>query len=217
MFMVKHIVFDLGGVLVDWNPRHLYRQVFKSAEEMEHFLQYVCSSEWNSRLDAGLPFAEGITERCQAFPHYQREIRLYWERWPEMIVGAIDPVVEVFQHFRQVGSFGVFALSNWSTETFPLALARLPFLSQFNGLVLSGQEGVGKPNPRIYSILLERYQLKATDCLFIDDRLENVKTALDLGFLALHFRDPDTLKIQLRQMGLIGTGFQSGEKHEPKK
>lgn len=203
--MIKNIVFDLGGVLVDWNPRYLYRQVFKSADEMEYFLQHVCSSEWNARLDAGLPFTQGIEERCEAYPHYRREIRLYWERWPEMVQGEIGPMVSLFRQFQDIGSFGLFALSNWSSQTFPLAQRRFPFLDEFDGLILSGNEGVIKPDPKIFEIFLDRYGLKATDCLFIDDSLDNVKTALDMGFLALHFRDPDTLKIQLKQMGLLGS------------
>ncbi|MCB0364484.1 MAG: HAD family phosphatase [Bdellovibrionaceae bacterium] len=203
--MVKNIVFDLGGVLVDWNPRYLYQQVFKSADEMEYFLQYVCSSEWNARLDAGLSFTDGIEERCQACPHYSREIRLYWDRWPEMVQGEIALTVELFRHFQKVGSFGLYALSNWSSQTFPLVEKRFGFLGEFDGLILSGNEGVVKPDPKIFEILLNRYDLKATDCLFIDDSLENVKTALDMGFLALHFRDPGTLKIQLKQMGLLGS------------
>lgn len=201
--MVKNVVFDLGGVLVDWNPRYLYRNVFKSEDEMEYFLQHVCSPEWNARLDAGLPFEQAIEERCQAYPHYTREIRLYWDRWPEMLRGEISSVVEVFRQFQDMGGFKIYALSNWSSQTFPVAQEKFAFLSEFDGLILSGNEGLIKPDPKIFDLVLDRYELMAADCLFIDDNLDNVTTALDMGFLALHFRDPLTLKIQLRQLGLL--------------
>lgn len=203
--MVKNIIFDLGGVLIDWNPRYLYREVFKSEEEMEYFLQYVCSPEWNSRLDAGLPFEQAVAERSQEFPHYSREIRLYHIEWEKMLKGEISPMVELFRRFRAQREFRIYALTNWSSETFPLAQRRFSFLGEFDGILVSGAEKMIKPNPKIFQLLLERFQLEAESCLYLDDNLENVRAATELGFLALHFHDAFTFKNQLRQLGLLSS------------
>lgn len=202
--MVCNIVFDLGGVLVDWNPRYLYRDVFKSEDEMEYFLQYVCSPEWNLRLDAGLSFQVAIPERCLEYPQYAREIQMYWERWPQMLKGEISPVVEIFRYFKSHSDYKTYALSNWSNQTFPIAEERFDFLKEFDGVILSGKEKVIKPDPEIFHRLLNQFQLKAEQCLFIDDNLDNVKSALDLNFLALHYHNPLSLKHQLRQLGVLG-------------
>lgn len=202
--MIQNIVFDLGGVLIDWDPRYLYRDIFKAEEDMEYFLQFVCSMEWNALVDAGLPFEDAIRERTQYFPHFSREIQLYRDHWDKMIKGEITPVVNILRHFKAQKHFRLFALSNWSAETFPIAEKRFAFLNDFDGVILSGEEKVIKPDPEIYHRLLQRFQIQANQCLFIDDRLENVKSALDLDFLALHYRDPVTLKYQLQALGLIG-------------
>ena len=180
-------VFDLGGVLIDWDPRHLYRSLFGDEVAMEAFLRDVCSPEWNARQDAGRTWEEAVTALVREHPDQRDLIVAYRERWVEMLGGAIEPVVEIAAELRAAG-VPLFALSNWSAETFPVALERYPFLSWFDGIVISGRIGVAKPDPRIYAHLLATHGLTAE--------------ARRLGFRALRYTDADTLRADLRALGL---------------
>lgn len=195
------IVFDLGGVLLDWNPRYLYRQIFADETAMEQFLAEVCTQEWNVQQDAGRPFAEAVALLVQAHPHHAAEIRAYYERWGEMVSGAIEGTVEILAAVRQAG-YPLAALSNWSAETFPLMQARYDFLGWFDLVVLSGEERCVKPDPRIYQILLQRLKRPASACIFIDDSEKNVVAARHLGIEAIHFQTPARLRESLMERGI---------------
>lgn len=177
---IKNIVFDFGGVLIDWNPRHLYRKYFKTEEEMEYFLANVCTPEWNACQDAGRPFAEGIAIAKASHPEYSEAIEIYFSRWDEMVSGAIDKNVELLKKYNEDG-YGIYGLTNWSAETLPRVIPRYPFFKLFDGIVVSGVEKIIKPDPRIYRILFERYGLNPAECLFIDDSPANLETAKELG------------------------------------
>ena len=194
-------VFDLGGVLIDWDPRHLYRSLFDDEVAMEAFLRDVCSPEWNARQDAGRTWEEAVTALVREHPDQRDLIVAYRERWVEMLGGAIEPVVEIAAELRAAG-VPLFALSNWSAETFPFALERYPFLSWFDGIVISGRIGVAKPDPRIFAHLLATHGLTAEATVFIDDAERNVEQARRLGFRALRYTDADTLRAALRALGL---------------
>lgn len=197
-------VFDLGNVLIRWDPRHLYRKVYGAdAKAMEWFLANVCTPAWNEKQDAGRSFAEGIAELLPMHPDHAREIRLYFERWDEMLNGAIDENVEILAELKRKG-VPVYALSNWSAETFGIAEQRFPFLKWFDGIVLSAKERRIKPDPEIYKILLERYGLNPNKTVFIDDSKTNILAARDLGMVGIHFAPGSQLKSLLLEAGVLG-------------
>ena len=199
---MKDIVFDLGAVLIDWNQRHLYRKIFPNKEQMEQFLATVCPLSWNLEMDGGKPFTQGCAERIKLFPQYANEINAYRTRWAEMMGGAIEGTVQILRELKQKGH-RIFALSNWSAETFPLAQAKFPFLKEFDGAVVSGYEKCVKPGPQIYQILLSRYQLQAQNCIFIDDNPANIQAGKELGFDTILFTTPQELRAQLCARGVL--------------
>ena len=200
--MIAAAVFDLGGVLIDWDPRHLYRKLFDDEAEMEAFLAEVCNGEWNERQDEGRPFAEAVAELTARHPQHRDMIAAYHERWPEMLGGALDGTVAILGELRSLGR-PLYALSNWSAETFPHARERFAFLAWFRGLVVSGEVGVKKPDPEIYEILLRRYGLDPTGTVFIDDSADNVSAARALGFEAVQFSSAAELRSRLRRLDLL--------------
>ncbi|MBP5403958.1 MAG: HAD family phosphatase [Elusimicrobiaceae bacterium] len=199
---MQDIIFDLGAVLIDWNQRHLYRKIFPDEKQREQFLATVCPMSWNSEMDGGKPFAQGCAERIKLFPQYAREIEAYRTRWAEMMGGAMEGTVQILRELKQKG-YRVYALSNWSAETFPLAQAKFPFLKEFDGAVVSGYEKCVKPDVRLYQILLSRYHLQAQNCIFTDDNPANIETARRLGFDTILFTTPDELRTQLRARGVL--------------
>jgi 2-haloacid dehalogenase len=197
------VIFDIGGVLVDWNPRYLYRRLFPDdAAGMERFLAEVCTPEWNLRQDAGRPFAEAVAELVGSYPAQAELIRAYHERWEETLGGAIDGSVAVLGEVRDAGH-RLLALTNWSHETFPLARRRYRFLDWFQGIVVSGEEQLIKPDPRLYTRLIERYRVDPAHALFIDDSQRNVEAAVALGIHGIHFRSPSALRDQLIALGVL--------------
>ncbi len=199
---MKNMVFDLGAVLIDWNPRHLYRKLFTNPQEMEDFLTDVCPMEWNLEMDGGKPFEQGCAERIKLFPQYAPQINAYYTRWQEMLGGAITGTVQILHELKQK-HYPVYALTNWSSETFPLAQAKFAFLHEFDGVVVSGHEKCTKPHPRLYQILLARYQLNAHNCIFTDDNPANVSTATQLGFDGILFTSPEDLRAKLQARGVL--------------
>lgn len=199
---MKDIIFDLGGVLIDWNPRYLYKKIFASAEEMEWFLTSVCSPVWNAKQDAGRPFAEGIAQAKAQYPKYAPQIDAYFLRWEEMLGGPIKGTVQLLRELKYK-KYRLFALSNWSAETFPIAQKKFDFLGLFDGIVLSGEEKMNKPEPEIYKRLLFRYQLQADNCIFTDDNQDNVSAAQALGIDAILFTNPEQLHIELIKRGIL--------------
>lgn len=196
------VVFDLGGVLIDWNPRYLYRKLFDDADEMENFLATVCHSAWNLRQDAGRPVAEAKAEAKARHPDKAALIDTYYERWPEMLNGAIDGTVAILAELKDQGT-PLYALTNWSAETFPHARARFGFLDWFRAIVVSGEIGLIKPNADIYEFFLATHGLTAAEAVFIDDKAENVETARALGFHGIRFTEPESLRAALGELGLL--------------
>lgn len=199
---MQDIVFDLGAVLIDWNQRHLYRKIFPDPAQMEQFLSTVVPMSWNLEMDGGKPFAQGCAERIKLFPQYADEINAYHTRWAEMMGDAIDGTVQILHELKFKGH-RIYALSNWSAETFPLAQAKFPFLSEFDGAVISGFEKCVKPDPHIYQLLLARYQLQAQNCIFTDDNPANIKSAKTLGFDTILFTSPANLRTALCERGVL--------------
>jgi 2-haloacid dehalogenase len=198
------VVFDLGGVLIDWDPRYLYRSLFGGNEEaMETFLAEVTTPEWNQQQDAGRPWTEAIESLSREHPERRELISAYWHRWPETLGEAIEPTVEILGELRRAG-VRLFALSNWSAETFPIARPRYPFLEWFEGIVISGDVRLVKPDARIFRHLLERYGLEPRSTVFIDDSEANVQAARELGMTGIRFADAQTLRRDLAALGLLG-------------
>jgi 2-haloacid dehalogenase len=195
-------VFDLGGVLIDWNPRYLYRKLLHDEGAVDRFLSTVCTQSWNERQDAGRPFAEGCAVLKQAHPQQSELIDAWFSRYEEMLGGAIEGSVAILSelHAKQIR---LFALSNWSAETFPFALRRFEFLRWFHGVLLSGEVRLVKPDPRIFQLLFERYDIDPAEAVFVDDHARNVETAQELGMRAIHFTDAAVLREELGRLELL--------------
>ena len=198
---IKAIVFDLGGVLIDWNPRHMYRKVFEDEAEMEHFLGEIATLEWNSQHDAGIRWADGVAQLSEEHPEYADLIEMYMTRWTEMLNGPIDGTVAILADLKEA-DYEVYALTNWSAETFPIALERYDFLGWFEDIVVSGDEKLTKPDARIYEILLERVGRNAYECVFIDDSPANIEAARKLGLVGIPFHSPEQLAGELAALGV---------------
>ncbi len=195
-------VFDIGGVLLDWNPRYLYRKLFDDEAAMETFLSTVCTPEWNRRMDGGMTMDEGVAELLERFPDQADMITAYRDRWPEMIPSTLDDTVAIFEALQAAGCT-LYAITNFAAETFVQARAMYPFLNRFDGIVVSGEIKALKPGPEIYRTLLDRYGLTAADCLFIDDVQENVDGARAVGMHAVRFTHAQALRSDLRKHGLL--------------
>ena len=197
------MVFDFGGVLIDWNPRYLYRKVFNNQEEaVEKFLNEVDFFEWNQLQDAGRPFYEAVADLCARHPQYCDQIYLYDERYEESINGPIQASVEILQLVHQAG-FGLYGLSNWPAEKFPIVRQKYAFFNWFDDIIISGEVHLAKPDPRIFRLLLDRIGRPASECLLIDDSKTNIQAAQALGFQTIHFRSPQQLCEQLQEMGFL--------------
>lgn len=200
--VIDTVIFDLGGVLIDWNPRYLFRKLFGAdVVAMEHFLREVCNTEWNEQQDAGRSWADAVQEAIARHPSQELMIRAYHERWHEMIAGAFDDTVAVLDELRTKG-IRILALTNWSHETFPVALARFPFLHWFEGVLVSGTEGVKKPDPAIFALMIARYGIQAQRAVFIDDLTRNTDAAQAAGLHGIHFTGAQQLRADLRAFGL---------------
>jgi 2-haloacid dehalogenase len=199
---IDTVVFDLGNVLIDWNPRHLYRKLFgNDTQGMEHFLSEVCNAEWNERQDAGRTWQEAIDEAIARHPDHADLIRAFHERWDEMLGGPIWESIALLEELR-AGGTRLLALTNWSRETFPIALERYEFLSWFEGILVSGHEGLIKPDPAIFRLLISRFDIDISRTLFIDDNMRNVEAARQVGLHAIHFTGAATLRAELKELGL---------------
>jgi 2-haloacid dehalogenase len=197
------VIFDLGGVLIDWNPRHLYRKLFPGDEAaMEYFLAHVCNDAWNVQQDAGRPFAEAIVLLKKEHPGKADLIDAYWDRWIEMLAGPIHDTVDILAALRE-RHVPLYALTNWSAETWSIARPLFPFLDWFDGIVVSGQELMAKPDPRIFRLLLDRFGLRPEAAVYIDDSRRNVEAAAALGLHAIHFAGAQHLADELVGLSLL--------------
>lgn len=199
---ITTIVFDIGNVLIEWDPRHLYRRIFATPDEIEHFLSTVCTSAWNLEIDRGRPFAEAIAELVARFPQHETAIRAFDERWAEMVPGLIPGTLALLERLEARGA-PLYAITNFSAEKFAEARLRFPFLDRFRGVIVSAHERLLKPDPAIFELLLSRYGLKAEECLFIDDSAANIAGARDVGMAAHHFKDAAGLEKTLAAHQLI--------------
>ena len=200
---VKNIIFDLGGVLIDWNPEYIYLDAFKgNRKKMEKFFDEVCTFDWNENQDAGYPLANATEDRIALFPEQADLIRMYYGRWEDMLGYEHTDTVALLKMFNDNDKYRLLGLTNWSHETFPVALERFDFLSWFDGIVVSGTEKMKKPDPRIYKLTLDRYAVTARNAVFIDDKLENVNAAIQLGIHGIHFTTAAKLKKDLDALGV---------------
>ena len=201
---VKNIIFDLGGVLIDWNPEYVYLDAFKgNRKKMEKFFDEVCTFDWNENQDAGYPLANATEDRIALFPEQADLIRMYYGRWEEMLRGSILGTVSILKKIVSNNDYRVFALTNWSAETFPIALKRFDFLHWFEGIVVSGTEKTRKPFPEIYETTLERYDLKACESIFIDDNERNIIAANLFGIQTIKFLNPHQLEKDLKTKEIL--------------
>ncbi len=199
---VRAVAFDLGGVLIDWNPRYLYRPLFAGDEAgMERFLAEVCTPAWNAKLDAGASWDEAVAALSAEHPDLRELIAAYRDRWDEMLGGAFDGTVDIVRELRTTG-VPLYVLSNWALRTFPVTHDRYDFLDWFDGTVISGEVGVGKPDPRIFRHLLDRFELEPAATVFIDDLERNVDAARSLGMIGIRFVDAAHLRRDLAALGL---------------
>lgn len=199
---IETIVFDLGGVLIDWNPRYLYRKIFANEEEMENFLATVATMEWHLEQDRGRTTEEATTLLLSQHPRYEREIEAYYARWDEMFDGPLDGTVDVLWEIRASG-LPLYALTNWSAEVFPLAREQYEFLQWFDDIIVSGEERIIKPDRRIYDVLVQRTGLDPATTVFIDDSRPNVLAAEELGFTAIQFRGAAQLRGELLRLQVL--------------
>jgi 2-haloacid dehalogenase len=199
--MIDSVLFDLGNVLIRWDPRNHYKDRFESPEEMECFLSEVAPGSWNHEMDLGKPFAQAIAERTVLHPDHGALLAEWKSQWERMLGGAIDDSVTLLGDLRQAG-YRIAALTNWSAETFPIARERFPFLGWFEDVVISGVEGIAKPDPRMFALALERTGFVAERTVFIDDNLPNIEGAHAAGLRTIHFESPQQCREALRALGV---------------
>ena len=201
---INSIIFDLGGVLIDWNPLYVFDEnYFDSLEKRDYFFKNICTSDWNEEQDAGRSIVEATEELVKKFPDWEQPIRDYYGRWTEMLKAPIPESVEIFKRLKESGKYKLYALTNWQTGLFDIALVRYNFLHWFDGRVVSGEEKTRKPFPEFYQRLLNRYNVKPKEAIFIDDNLRNVKAAEELGIKGIHFQSPKQLMNELVSAGIL--------------
>jgi 2-haloacid dehalogenase len=196
-------ILDLGGVLVDWNPRHLYRKLFPNDEAaMERFLSEIATPDWNRQLDGGRGFQEAIDELSARHPEHAQLLQAYSDRWPEMLGDVDVGTASVIRELRSRG-LKVYALSNWSAETYPLALGRVPELTLFDDVLISGEAKRTKPDPLLFEQAIERFAIDPVATVFVDDQIDNLEGARKAGLIAIHFTDSTALRSTLTDMGVL--------------
>lgn len=200
---IKNIIFDLGGVLIDWNPDYLYKKVIQDHTERKIFLETICTNDWNEKQDAGRLINEANNELIQQYPAYKELILTYYQRWEEMLNGPIEGTVDIFRQLKTNEKLNIYALTNWSAETFPRALEIFEFLHWFDGRVVSGEEMTRKPFKEIYETILSRFNLVAENTIFIDDNLRNINAAKEFGIYCIHFTSPEQLREELIKYELL--------------
>jgi 2-haloacid dehalogenase len=199
---IDTIIFDLGGVLVDWNPKYLYEKIFDTQEEVKWFLNNVCTSDWNIEQDGGRTIEEANSLKIAEFPEYEDEIKLFYNRWEEMFTGAIEKSVEIQQELINNPNYRVYALTNWSAEKWEKGKELFPFFNDFEGVIVSGQENMRKPHDEIYQLILDRFSINPKTTVFIDDNLENTIASARNGIESIRFKSPQQLKRDLLKLGV---------------
>jgi 2-haloacid dehalogenase len=197
------IIFDLGGVLIDWNPDYLFNKLFTDPQQKAHFLENICTGDWNEEQDAGRSLQEGTQELVRRHPEWKPYIEAYYGRWEEMLGGAFEETVEILRQLKESGRYKLYALTNWSAETFPIALQRYDFLNWFDGRLVSGEEKMRKPFPEFYRLMIDRFELNLQETLFIDDNARNIHGAEQAGLVCIRFTTPADLRDQLVSLGVL--------------
>src|SRR5687768_540599 len=201
---INTIIFDLGGVLIDWNPRYVFDDnYFDTAEKRDYFFNNICTNDWNEEQDAGRSIVEATQILVQQFPDWEQPIRDYYGRWTDMLKASIPETVELFRELKKSERYKIYALTNWQAGLFDIALVRYNFLHWFDGRVVSGEEKTRKPFPEFYQRLLNRYNVKPEEAIFIDDNLRNVKAAETLGITSIHFQSTSQLKEEIKRYNLL--------------
>jgi 2-haloacid dehalogenase len=202
---INTIIFDLGGVLIDWNPLYVFTDLIPDEERRTYFFENVCTSHWNEQQDGGVLLETATNERIALFPEWENEIRAYYGRWVEMLGNANHGTVEILKNLIESPDYRVYALTNWSAETFPIAksIECFQFLHWFEGVLVSGEEHLIKPQPEIYELILSRYDIDRTKAIFIDDNLRNVIASKNVGLDAIHFQSAEQLAKELSNIGVM--------------
>jgi 2-haloacid dehalogenase len=193
---IKVIIFDFGGVLLNWDPHQLYRRYFDQPQQVDQFLAEINFTEWNREQDRGRPFAEGIAMLSDQFPQYERMIRAYYDYFEETIVGPVPGMADILRELKQAG-YLLYGLSNWSAETYPRVKYKYDFFRLFDGIILSGEVKLNKPDPAIFQVALQKIGRPASECLLIDDLEANIKTAKEMGFAVIRFESAEKLREEL--------------------
>ncbi len=202
MNYIENIIFDFGGVVMDWNPRYFFKDYFNDDEKMEFFLKNIATDEWNAEQDRGRSLAEGTEILVAKHPEWEKEIRAYYDNWTTMLKSDIPENVAVLRKLENT-KYELFGLTNWSAETFPYALEHYDFFKIFEGkIVVSGTEKLIKPNPEIWEVLLERFGIKAEESVFIDDNFKNIEMAKKIGFICIHIKEDTDLEQELKKIGV---------------
>ncbi|MEM6316601.1 MAG: HAD family phosphatase [Bacteroidota bacterium] len=202
MQKITTVIFDLGNVLIRWDPKRVFRTIFKTEAEVEKFLAEICTMEWNEQQDAGRTIAEANRVLIEKYPLYRPEIEAYYGRWTEMLNGAIEGTVDILENLKESRQYRLYALTNWSAELFPEALKRFEFLQHFKEILVSGKEGMKKPSREIYELALRRFDIDPTTAVFIDDSAKNIAGAEAVGIKGIHFTSPEQLREALNDLGI---------------
>ena len=197
------VIWDLGGVLIDWNPAYVFDNFFDDKEKTKYFFENICTSDWNEEQDAGRLIADATDYLVKQHPEWEEAIRAYYGRWTEMLGGPIHETVEIFRELKENTNLKFYALTNWSGELFPVALERYDFLHWFDGRLVSGDEKTRKPFPEIYQLILDRFNIEPTKAIFIDDNVRNIKAAEPFGLHCIQFKNPQQLREVLEEKGLL--------------
>ena len=204
MAKIDTIIFDLGSVLIGWDPYPVLLKAFNNDDSKTRwFLDNICHMEWNTTLDTGISFADAKKQRIAEYPEYAEYIAIYLDKWEDMLLGVIQGTLDIFKKLKESGKYKLFAITNWSAEKFPVARRKYSFLSWFDDIVVSGEIGIVKPDRRIFQLAIDRFKLHSPErALFIDDRTENIEAAQEFGIRGIHFRSPQQLETELRNFGI---------------
>lgn len=200
---VRNIIFDLGGVLIDWNPAYVFDKLIKDEAKRKHFFSTICTPEWNEEQDAGRSLSEATKLLVDQYPEWQEYIEAYYGRWEEMLGGPIEGTVEILRELKESGRYKLYALTNWSAELFPVALRKYDFLHWFDGRLVSGEEKLRKPFPEFYQLLFDRFPIQKEEAIFIDDNLRNAEAAQAFGIPTIRFENPVQLQRELQARQIL--------------
>jgi 2-haloacid dehalogenase len=197
------IIFDLGNVLIDWNPVYLFNKLIEDEDKRKYFLENICTPDWNEEQDAGRPIKVATETLVAEHPEWKELIEAYYGQWEQMLGGPIHDTVDIFRDLKQMNQYKFYALTNWSAELFPIALERYDFLHWFDGRVVSGEEKMRKPFPEFYNILLKRYDINPAQSILIDDNFRNIQGGEAVGIEGIHFTSPEALRETLKKRQLL--------------